>query len=214
MKVSEGYRGRYGRVAERETDVASGNENEVMSPDSGRLTARDAAAAIFRSVSRPAETTRPNRDQSSLRPGRGRCGITILSAAGPSAPSRIVVQSDPRSSTLTQDAAASGPSVFRRSNRGQKQFGRIGREVTFFAQQMPGDRAQAPRDDGDGGIGFLAAGAVPPIDAAEVRRATDGHPGGFDKGPFQPASKNTNCSFQFLINFKALTFVLAEQFLK
>lgn len=96
-------------------------------------------------------------------------------------------KSDPRLSTLTQDATASGPSVFKRSNRGQRESGRIGREVTPIVQQVPGDGAQAARDDGDGGVGLLAAGPVPPVEAAEVRRAADGHPGRLDKGPLQPA---------------------------
>ena len=56
----------------------------------------------------------------------------------------------------------------------------------FFFKQAIGDLAHAPGDDGDGGVGFLAPRTVPLVEGAEVGRATDCHPGAFDKGPTQP----------------------------
>ena len=115
-----------------------------------------------------------------------RCGITILSVAG-FRPYAQCNESDPRLSTLTQDAAGEGSSVFRRSNRGQKQFGRIGGKVTPIVQQRPGDPAHPAGDDGDGRVGLLAAGTVLSVEVTEVRGAADGHPSGLDERPFQPA---------------------------
>ena len=108
-------------------------------------------------------------------------------SGGPSGPGAHSSQSDPRLSTLTLDAADERSSVFGRSNRGQSEFGRIGEKVTPIVQELPGDAAHPAGDDGDGGVGLLAAAAVPLVDVAEVAGAADGHPGGLDEGPLEPA---------------------------
>ena len=56
----------------------------------------------------------------------------------------------------------------------------------MFAQQMEDDAGHAAGDDGDGGIGRFATVPMAAVESAEVSRAADGHPGGFDEGPAQP----------------------------
>ena len=66
---------------------------------------------------------------------------------------------------------------------------RLGRaffKVSFFLEQSKEDAAHPPRHDGNGGVGLFPAGALLAIEGAEVGRAADRHPTGFDQGPTQP----------------------------
>src|SRR5436190_2134874 len=59
-------------------------------------------------------------------------------------------------------------------------------KASFFAQELEEDAAHSSRYDGDRGVSLLAAGAVLPVESAEVRRATDRHPTRLDQSPPQP----------------------------
>lgn len=59
-------------------------------------------------------------------------------------------------------------------------------KASFFAEQLEEDAAHSSCYDGDGSVGFLAAGALLAVERSEVRRAADGHPARFDQSPAQP----------------------------
>ena len=114
-----------------------------------------------------------NRDQSSL-------GIT-----GSKKDAMHMLELDPRSSILTQDAPAALSSSGRQSYCGAT--GESFFKISPFFEQCPANPAHSPSDNGDGHIGIFASGAMQAIKPAEVGGATDCHPGRFDKRPLQPS---------------------------
>ena len=55
-----------------------------------------------------------------------------------------------------------------------------------FDQELVEDAAHPPGHNGDGGVGFFAAGTLLPVERSKVGRAPDRDPARFDQRPAQP----------------------------
>lgn len=134
---------------------------------------------------------------SSSEPGAAVCRVlsdkgsstNLLSGASVSPNLSHYNVSGPRPPTLTQGSTVASATASQGTTRAAGVFARFGRKRfkhALLLEQMEDDCRHPRCDDGNGGVGTLAAVPRLPIDSSKIRVAAHRHPGGLDEGPLQP----------------------------